>query len=265
MDTRLGLWAAAGLALAVFAAACASDDGSSGAGAGPFVAGSNTQSALDDPYWGVLLTHHAGRNARAEAERSAAALREVLDRNDIRVRDSGDRAVVLLGRHDGPRTAKARDDLQMVRTLSVSGRRLFPTAYLQPPAVDTAGGLPQYSLDRALDEDPTARYTLQIGAYEHSGGSAAARRAAEDAVEALRAEGEQAYFHHTAWVSTVVIGLFNNRHVDPATNRPTDPQLLALMERYPHNLVNGYTVTTNVGGREAVQSSRLVLVPRSGR
>ena len=91
------------------------------------------------------------------------------------------------------------------------------------------------------------------------------RAAAEQAVARLRADGEQAFYHHGPSASTITVGVFGESDHDPAggfdSHRPTEAR-----ERHPHNLVNGQgfheTLRTDSGQAvRRLQRSQLVAIP----
>jgi|GEM_PF-1838132 len=126
-----------------------------------------------------------------------------------------------------------------------------------------------------------AVYTLQVARYGRIRNEqptpeelASARSAAEQAVLALRKAGDEAYFFHGPFGSSVTVGVFGEadyvaqvRGPDGAMTtlqRPYEsPLLTALRVKFPHNLVNGKTYEVrNKGADEATtQSSFLVRIP----
>jgi hypothetical protein len=104
--------------------------------------------------------------------------------------------------------------------------------------------------------------TLQVGVYERtdSGQVTAAdlaeiRKAAEDAVAKLRAEGDPAYFLHGPRRSMVTIGVFPEEEV----TQKRSAEAAALKKKHPHNLLNGQGYKAGPSG--AVRGSEFVRVP----
>jgi len=207
----------------------------------------------------------------------AAEYARALGGTEVRVLPAeGDRpARLVLGRYADPGSAGAQADLHRVREAEVGGRRPFAGAVLAPESVPTpeSDRLGRFDLRRAKGlHGAEHRYTLQIAAYAREDNQrpspadlAAFRKAAEEAVERLRREGEQAFFYHGPNGSMVTVGLFNDGDLDTSVAPPIESRRLAeVRARHPHNLVNGRGVREVARGAEAqarLQESRLVLIP----
>jgi hypothetical protein len=147
----------------------------------------------------------------------------------------------------------------------------------------TAATLMQFDLSTVRDRvSDDIKYTLQVARYGHTDRSQPTpqelvgfREAAEKAVLELRQAGEEAFFFHGPFGSTVTIGLFSEADYvtqvrdanGTITNLPKPYEsaaLAALRAKYPHNLVNGATLQTRRKGSEEMvtQGSFLVGVPR---
>jgi hypothetical protein len=113
----------------------------------------------------------------------------------------------------------------------------------------------------------SAKYTLQVASY----GSpdirtdptpaqlAEARQKAEQAVAALRRDGEEAYFYHGPKLSMVTVGLFD----DDVLKAESTIDFAQLKRRFPNHLYNGQGVRQRfVGSTGAeLQKSFLVKIP----
>jgi hypothetical protein len=147
----------------------------------------------------------------------------------------------------------------------------------------TAASLMQFDLSTIRDRvGEDVKYTLQVARYGHTDRSqptpeelAGFRETAEKAVLELRQDGDEAYFYHGPFGSSVTIGLFTEADYvtqvrderGGLTNLPKPYEsaaLSALRAKYPHNLVNGTTLQTRRKGSEEMvtQGSFLVAVPR---
>ncbi len=114
-----------------------------------------------------------------------------------------------------------------------------------------------------------AVYTLQIGVYGRADMKAPtekdvleARKKAEEAAAELRRQGELAFYYHGPSMSMVTVGVFGESDIQNSFSL----ELRDLMERFPHNLVNGQGVSQTVmttDGREEqmLQPSFPVLIP----
>lgn len=190
----------------------------------------------------------------------------------------GDRpARIVFGRYDDPASPRAQNDLKRVREIVRDGARPFGGAVLIPEAVHAPSDerLARFDLRRARKQHGSEFvYTLQVGMYAREDTRrpsapdlAAFRKAAEDAVERLRREGEQAFFFHGPNGSMVTVGLFNDGDFDSSVVPPLESsRLKEARTRHPHNLLNGRgvrEVSRRADGQaEArLQESRLVLIP----
>lgn len=185
--------------------------------------------------------------------------------------------LIFYGRYTDPTSSRAQADLRRIRAMQVDGRSPFAGAVIMPVGEHTRPDdrQAQYDLRRVKKTfGKEAVYTLQIGVYAREDARrpsqedlAAFRRAAEQAVERLRREGDQAFFYHGPNGSMVTVGVFNDGDMDTSVTPPIESRRLAdLRSRHPHNLLNGRgvreMVPTGSGRAEPrIQESRLVLIP----
>ncbi|MBZ0172132.1 MAG: hypothetical protein K8E66_07120, partial [Phycisphaerales bacterium] len=218
------------------------------------------------------------------AETPELALRQVADafggggEHVHLLRSDPDRPpLIVYGRYEDPGSEQAQADLARIRAMDVGGRAPFSRAILVPAGAPRASdtGPTRHDLrgaKRLLGSD--AVYTLQIGVYARedkqrpsASDRAAFKKAAEQAVERLRREGEQAFFYHGPNGSMVTVGVFNDSDLDTSVTPPLEsPRLKALRGRHPNNLLNGRGVREVVRGEGGemiprMQESRLVLIP----
>lgn len=97
-------------------------------------------------------------------------------------------------------------------------------------------------------------WSLQVAAFYNTEGMTRRRQAAEEYCKLLRDQGEQAYFHHGATVSSVCVGLFpqtairTTKTAMPRSREQSvkseiiDPKLIELQKKFPHNTENGHTI-----------------------
>lgn len=237
--------------------------------------------------WSVLIASFRGDGARQAAEEGLRRVHTIAGLPDATLEERGSALVIAYGRFAAPSDPAAQAALKKIRELEVTlpdGRTGTPFAEaVLVPAEGGAGSIPEYDLRNAKKlKGDWALYTLQIAVYgrvDQQAPSAAdiaeARKAAEDAVIALRREGEQAFYYHGQRSSIVTIGLFGKDDFTPGegTGRAEyeSPALKLLMKRYPYNMVNGaqlnqsVRVQSNDGGLKKVQMpqpSSLVAVPK---
>lgn len=216
---------------------------------------------------------------RDRPEVMIAQVGEMLGTNQARLLPpEGDRpARIVYGRYDDPASPRAQSDLKRVRETVRDGARPFGGAVMIPEAVHAPSDerLARFDLRRARKQHGSEFvYTLQIGMYAREDNRrpsapdlAAFRKAAEDAVERLRREGEQAFFYHGPNGSMVTIGLFNDGDLDASVVPPLESaSLKQARTRHPHNLLNGRgvrEVSRRADGQSdaRLQESRLVLIP----
>lgn len=203
-----------------------------------------------------MLTTFTGANQLALANRALAQAREVgLKEAFLEGRKEG--TALLFGSFDGPFADKAKEELVRVRLVPAGQEPLFPGAMLVAPATRAVeGSIPALDLRSAKQQfgEKVARYTLQVAVYtrmddEKSSPSELAefRKAAEDAAVALRREGEQAFYYHGPFGSSVTVGLFST---------PDERSGLAavLRTKYPQNLINGQP--TKVGSPLTIKNAQ---------
>lgn len=146
-------------------------------------------------------------------------------------------------------------EIELIRQLSTASRdsngaeRIdwpFKHATLEP--LPTRGaGKPEWDLTGAK-----GYWAWHVAVFYNDGEFRQRKTAAEEYCKLLRQQGEEAYFHHGAVRSSVVIGLFPKaalqdvQRKNPLTgkvefvNKIVDPKMQALAARYPDNLENGH-------------------------
>lgn len=186
------------------------------------------------------------------------------------------RHVIAVGSFASPTDPVATVELDRVRTIEVDGALPYARAFLAPPSGDLSRGtVPEYDLRNAKTQyGSDARYTLQIAVYAREDTQAPSpedlalfRRAAEDAVRALRAGGEMAFYYHGPNRSMVTIGVFTEEdHELDGGIAIESARLQAARSRHPKNLLNGRTIiekvrSSNGGIVDRDQRSSLVSIP----
>ena len=220
--------------------------------------------------WSVVLAAFRGPDAPANAAQGLEKVRRAAGLSEAFAEPRGVNWIVGIGRFPSPGDPAAKALLERMRTLEVAGERPFSTAVLLAPDFSlptTSGGKPEWNLTNARElNGKQAKYTLQIGTYGGiQPGSASpaelaeARAAAETAVTKLRAEGETAFYFHSARMSTVTVGLFD----DAVLDNPLDAELVALRVKYPNRLHNGKGLMTRINQEKTpkLEDSKLVAVP----
>ncbi|MCA9271884.1 MAG: hypothetical protein KDA31_02445 [Phycisphaerales bacterium] len=229
--------------------------------------GTSSATSADGEFWTIGLKPFAGDSARIRAEQELTRLRRLDGLGDAFVLARGPRVIVCIGKVASPSSAEAEALLERVRNVRDEGTKPFEHAFYIPP--DESGPTSGFDLRSApKDYGRQAVYTLQIGAYGRTDGRAPtekdvleARKKAEQAAADLRRQGELAFYYHGPSMSMVTVGVFGERDIQNSFSL----ELRDLMERFPHNLVNGQGVSQTVmnDGREeqVLQPSFPVLIP----
>jgi len=224
--------------------------------------------------WSIVLTK---AESMAQARQQLAIIREQAGLDDARVEQRPIGLVVVYGDYMGREDEQAQNDLKRFRAMEVGGARLFESAIITPPTSrELRGSNPRYDLRTVKERFGSgAVYTLQIGVYGRGDYRIPSeeelieyRRAAEQAVRDLRADGEMAFYYHAPARSMVTVGVFGERDFDATMHPPfQSPQLRAVRERFPNNLLNGQgineTIRMESGRVTQLQSSQLVAIPEN--
>ena len=250
--------------------------------------------AADEDTWAIRCLTIQGSNRFQLADSYAKALKQVkqLKADLVQVFHEAEETGVFYGRYQrryDPRSGKEyyspdpRRDLDFVRQLSMelaepgAGKRIvwpFQLATLST-LPSGRGSHPEWLLDRAK-----GYYSLQIAVFYNTGEMRQRKFAAEEYCKLLREQGQEAYYYHGAVNSIVCVGAFpkeaiqNIQKTDPLTGIVqarevmTDPRLLELQKKFPHNTHNGnvfYELTQDPAtGRQAREPhySFAVEIPR---
>jgi hypothetical protein len=206
--------------------------------------------ATADMTWGIGLGSFQGPGHAdaAEQRKSELAAATGLGKG-LWVSHEGWRSQLYYGRYRSPADAQALRDLETWRQLRRRGTASIPPALVMPTIL--TGGAPQHNLALV---GPPGEYTLQIGHYDSQFGKDF-RRAAEQAVAALRQEGVEAYYHHGPEGSSVTAGIFGADAVEGvvgpdgyARTRINDPRITELQNRFPAYFINGVEQVVTVRG-----------------
>lgn len=229
--------------------------------------GAQSASDADVNFWTIGLKPFAGPDARLRAEQELTRLRAMSGLESAFILSRGERSIVCIGKVTSPSTAEADALLARVRNVRDEGTKPFAKAFYMPPTGEASSDLDLRSVPGNYGKN--AIYTLQIGAYGRTDGRAPtekdvaeARKKAEEAAADLRRQGELAFYYHGPSMSMVTVGVFGERDIQGSFSL----ELRDVMERFPHNLVNGQgvsqTVTTTDGRQEQIlQPSFPVLIP----
>lgn len=222
--------------------------------------------------WSIMLT----KLGNAGMDRAQELLRVIQTDAGLRqafIEQRSDGLVIAYGNYLG--RDEAMRDLDRVRKTQLMSTTPFENAIIMPPSSDELrGNNPRHDLRTVKQRyGKQAVYTLQIGVYgrvDYQNPApeelAAYRKAAEEAVRDLRAQGEMAFYYHAPARSMVTVGVFGEKDFDNTTLPPyQSPSLKRTREKFPNNLLNGAgineTVRTETGRMKQLQSSQLVAIP----
>ncbi len=206
----------------------------------------NGSSALPNHQpWVILIQTFEGNQRQHAAQALIHQLETQQRMPDLWMHDDGGRTSVYRGRYPGSADPGAISDLQQTRSITLSDGSVLSTAALV--SLSDTNNTPEAS---ALDlRQHPGMYSLQIGFYDEAFGSDF-RSAAQQAAQALRKQGEEAYFCHGPNRSMVTLGLFTDADFEQqGTIRGYGPEVKALQEKYPYNLGNGLTIIEKVRGQ----------------
>ena len=228
---------------------------------------SRLSDTLGDGQWAIVLDMLVGQGHDHYAQQRVRELSMQTGLTDFWSVNEGSRSMVYFGHYDSPKAAKAREDLTRVRDLIAAGRITASTANLMPVREPLSGEVDEHDL-RAV-RTPGAVYTLQVGYYDEQFGPDF-RQAAEQAVQAYRDDGDDAYFYHGPNRSLVTIGIFGNAAAtidNTGSNKGKivyHPFIIELQRKHPYNLGNGLTLLVKdpATGNKYEQPSFLVKIPK---
>jgi len=227
----------------------------------------NLDENLGDREWAVAMDMLVGQGHDVYAQQRVRSLAGQTGMTEFWSVNEGTRSMVYFGRYDSPTDAQAQEDLAKLRQLAAAGRIEAGTINLTPVVEPLTGKADPHDL-RAV-RTPGAVYTLQVGFYDKNFGEGW-REAAEQAVDAYREDGENAYFYHGPNRSLVTIGIFGRAAAKLETTGSRKgqvvyhPHIKDLQQKHPYNLANGVTllVTDQRTGQKREQPSFLVKIPQ---
>ncbi|MBL9141010.1 MAG: hypothetical protein JNK53_04010 [Phycisphaerae bacterium] len=238
-------------------------------------AAGSVRSADSKPEWAVLLVSFTEADHRAVAENARNAIvQRFPSLQPSYVRTLGSGSAVLIGRFTGPDDPAAQAELRRVKEIGEGVPKPFVRAMLtRLTSAANSGPIGPNDLRTVRQVRPRGTlYTLQVAAWATLGSTelsmSQVKRSAEAYAQQLRTQGYEAYYFHDFGqeTSTVTVGVFGP---DAYDSRSTlfQPEVEALMRKFPKSLVNGEEVYVEAdprkpGSKRIPQSSRLVEVPK---
>ncbi len=219
-----------------------------------------------DPGGGIALSGYAVRVDKfpgPDRQRLARQLIQRLERQwhltDLWLRETGTTTYVLCGHFPSPDVDAAKQTLRAVQQVRIDGLQPYGAAQLVKAADPAAAvDLSPWDLRNFM-----GMYTLQIGFYDAQFGPNF-RKAAQEAVAALRKQKVDAYFYQGPFRALITVGLFNEDQafvVQPDGVSAYSPEVHELQKKFPYNLGNGRTLIEKMNGQNlGAQPSFLVKV-----
>ncbi len=203
----------------------------------------------DGGAWAVMLMTFSGENGAAEAAAALPQLRQEYPEfgGDLRIKELPSGAVIVTGQFDGPKDPAAEPVLARIQKITRNGAAPFARAHLVPDRQSNVrAALDPLNLLSVRRQYPNIDplYTLQVAVWgDYDSGQFTmdqiARRARTEA-QRLRAQGYDAYVHHTPeqMLSAITIGVFTSEDYDHQAGIFSS-RVTALVKAFPHQLVNG--------------------------
>lgn len=179
---------------------------------------------------------------------------------DIWYVSNADRTTVYSGRFASLDSPSAKAQLRRVQQTEIDGQRPFEDARLVALSGDRSMGTTDDQRDlRSLSG--RGLFTLQIGYYDRAYGDDF-RKAAEDRVDELRAQDEDAYYYHGPNRSLILVNAWTRPEAFLSESGQMDrysSEVLSVQQRFPHNVPNGRPFTAR-DDPEFVRSQHSFLV-----
>jgi hypothetical protein len=230
--------------------------------------------------WSIAVFTFRGDERAKESRQVLEFVRTTGRLPEARMEERGESVVILVGDFPDPQAAAAKAELDRVRSITVptevngkvESAKPYALAFLAPPTREAAqGSRPEINLLRVREQNPTAMYSFQVAAYGREDIKdrvptedelKEARRSAEQAALQLRSEGEQAFYYHGPRMSLVTIGIFDATDYDPQMPQFESDRLRQVRKRHPLNLYNGKAIKVKADGKQQLQKSQLVDLPK---
>ncbi len=224
---------------------------------GPILGGRSGAAEQDISAIRCITLRGPGRFETAEEYAEALKRVEGLKPELVQVLSDDDGTHIYYGRYRRLPTAAGEParyrpahakDLERIRALRLSSGNVWPFILATMEVLPTyRGSHPEWDLENAR-----GHWSLHVAVFYNTELMQSRRTAAEEYCGVLRAQGEDAFYHHGATRSSVYIGVYPEgavqtfRKQNPlagtveTTRRIVAPQMLAAQERFPHSLHNGH-------------------------
>lgn len=217
--------------------------------------------------WTILLAHFPGMGNQQKASTLAHRLETECGLTDVWTMRTSDGVAVYCGIFGTTNDANAQAVLARVRQTELDAVRYFEnTEFVTVGGTSTTQAMNPMNLGQY-----SGMYTLQIAVFDDKYPDGR-RAGAEDYARQLREQGDDAYFYHGPHRSMVTVGMYPYDQAFRSIENPNTPgttidayteRIQQLQERFPRNLVNGYSLMQRTAQDEEAreQPSQLVRVP----
>lgn len=226
------------------------------------------QGAAKRKGYAILIQEFEGPHHARRADRLVQRLVTEAHAPDLWVQTLDDRGLsrVLRGVYPTPDVDLAVQHLRQTRMLMINGARPYQKAGMVSLAQDGLATGDPFDL-----RQHAGKMSVQIAYYDAQFG-ADFRKAAEQAVHALRDDGVSAFFYHGPNLSMVCIGVFDENDRIQQEQRTSDGKTIVsatysdrvrlVRQKFPYNLGNGrQMLVKNPDGSQTPMASFLVQVP----
>jgi len=200
--------------------------------------GGDAAQARSNERYAVQLAQYTGPQSVSDAAKLVAKARVESNLADLWYASNAGQATVYAGRFRDPDSDQAERTLELARDIEIDGETPFEDAKLVSLS---GGGIENY--DPKYGED--------------------FRKAAEDKVDQLRDQGEDAYYYHGPRRSLILINAWTREEAffsRPGQMDRYSNRVRATQDKYPHNIPNGEPFTKE-DDPEFVKTQHSFLVP----
>lgn len=221
--------------------------------------GGDAAQAQSNERFAVQLAQYTGPQSVSDAAKLVAKARVQTNLADLWYASDAGQATVYAGRFRDPDADPARRTLRLARDIEIDGETPFEDAKLVSLS---GGGTENYDPRDLRSLSGKGLYTLQVGYYDQQYGEDF-RKAAEDKVDQLRDQGEDAYYYHGPRRSLILINAWTREEAflsQPGQMDRYSNAVRAAQKKYPHNIPNGEPFTDE-DDPEFVKTQHSFLVP----
>lgn len=210
--------------------------------------------------YAIELARFSGEGMSLRAFKLVSAAQQEAGLANLWRTTTGRETVIYCGRFREADSDEAKAQLRRVRSAKIEGDTPFESAKIVPMTSSRNVSVDPRDLRSLSGND---LYSLQVGYFDENYGEDF-REAAEARVDALRKKGENAYYYHGPFRSSVLINAwrYSEAFMSRGTQDGYSNAVRAVREEYPYNLPNGRSFS---GDEDPAflksQESKLIRVP----